>query len=66
MTVDLVQQQIVLPDGDRLQFELDAFRKQCLLQGLDDISLTLEKAEQIRAYERQRQKVCPWLFADLL
>ena len=66
VTVDLGQQQIVLPDGDRLEFELDAFRKQCLLQGLDDISLTLEKVEQIRTYERQRQKVCPWLFADLL
>ncbi len=66
LTVDLAKQQIVLPDGERLQFELDAFRKQCLLQGLDDIGLTLDKAERIREYERQRQEACPWLFGDLL
>ncbi len=66
LTVDLVKQQIVLPDGERLQFELDAFRKKCLLQGLDDIGLTLDKSERIREYERQRQEACPWLFGDLL
>jgi 3-isopropylmalate/(R)-2-methylmalate dehydratase small subunit len=66
LTVDLAKQQIVLPDGERLKFELDAFRKQCLLQGLDDIGLTLDKAERIREYERQRQEACPWLFGDLL
>jgi 3-isopropylmalate/(R)-2-methylmalate dehydratase small subunit len=66
VTVDLAKQQIALPDGKRLTFALDAFRKQCLLEGLDDIGLTLDKAERIRAYERQRQEACPWLFGDLL
>ena len=66
LTVDLAKQQIVLPDGERLKFALDAFRKQCLLQGLDDIGLTLDKAERIKEYERQRQVACPWLFGDLL
>lgn len=66
LTVDLAQQQIVLPAGDKLAFDVDMFRKKCLLQGLDDIALTLEKAALIRAYEEQRRETCPWLFADLL
>ena len=66
LTVDLVQQQIIQPIGDKLPFNIDMFRKKCLLQGLDDIALTLEKAALIKAYEEQRREVCPWLFADLL
>ncbi len=66
LTVDLAQQQLVLPTGERLTFDLDMFRKECLLQGLDDIALTLEKATLITAYEEQRREACPWLFADLL
>ena len=65
LTVDLEKQQIILPDGERLEFELDMFRKKCLLQGLDDIGLTLDKAELIRAYERATREDCPWLFEDL-
>ncbi len=66
LTVDLAQQQIVLPTGEKQAFDLDMFRKECLLQGLDDIALTLEKAALIRAYEEQRRETCPWLFADIL
>ena len=56
LTVDLAKQQIVLPTGERLSFAIDMFRKECLLQGLDDIALTLEKADLIRAYEAQRRE----------
>ncbi len=66
LTVDLTEQQIVLPTGDKLSFTIDMFRKECLLQGLDEIALTLEKADLIRAYEEQRRESCPWLFGDLL
>lgn len=65
LTVDLAEQQITLPTGETLPFAIDMFRKECLLQGLDDIALTLEKADLIRAYEGQRREQCPWLFADL-
>jgi len=66
LTVDLERQRITLPDGESLAFSLDAFRRQCLLNGVDDIGLTLEKAELIRTYEKRRAKECPWLFEDLL
>lgn len=65
LTVDLVQQQIVLPNGKKLAFDLDMFRKECLLKGFDDIGLTLEKADLIKAYEGRRREQCPWLFEDL-
>jgi 3-isopropylmalate/(R)-2-methylmalate dehydratase small subunit len=66
LTVDLARQQIILPTGDTLAFDIDMFRKECLLAGLDDIALTLEKASLIKAYEVRRAEKCPWLFADLL
>jgi len=62
LTVDLAVQQVIRPDGVTHAFEVDAFRKHCLLNGLDDIGLTLQDADPIRAFEvgyRQRQ---PWLF----
>lgn len=65
LTVDLPQQQISLPGGEALAFEIDMFRKECLLQGLDDIGLTLDKADLIRAYEERSREKFPWLFADL-
>lgn len=65
LTVDLAQQHIILPTGDTLGFDIDMFRKECLLSGLDDIALTLEKAALIRAYELHRRAQYPWLFADL-
>lgn len=64
LTVDLVKQQIVKPDGSVIPFEVDAFRRHCLLEGLDDIGLTLQHADDIRAYEAKRQQAAPWLFLD--
>lgn len=62
LTIDLAEQVVVTPAGERFAFELDAFRKHCLLNGLDDIGLTLEHAEVIRAYEARRRVDSPWLF----
>ena len=64
MTVDLEKQQIIKPDGSVITFEVDAFRRHCLLEGLDDIGLTLQHADDIRAYEARRQQTAPWLFLD--
>lgn len=62
LEVDLDKQVIRKPDGSQLGFDVDGFRKHCLVNGLDDIDLTLEKSERIRAYEAARRKVTPWLF----
>ncbi len=63
LVVDLQKQAITTPDGERIAFEVDAFRKHCLLEGLDDIGLTLEHVEDIKAYEARRKQQAPWLFA---
>jgi 3-isopropylmalate/(R)-2-methylmalate dehydratase small subunit len=63
LRVDLAAQQVVAPDGSAYAFEVDAFRKHCLLNGLDDIGLTLQEADAIRAYEAKRKAEAPWLFA---
>jgi 3-isopropylmalate/(R)-2-methylmalate dehydratase small subunit len=60
LTVDLESQQIKGPDGGTIKFEIDAFRKHCLLNGLDDIGLTLEKAASITAFEKKNATVHPW------
>ncbi|WP_237059020.1 3-isopropylmalate dehydratase small subunit [Microbulbifer sediminum] len=62
LTIDLEQQHVVKPGGERIPFEVDSFRKHCLLNGLDDIGLTLEDADDIRAYEEKRRAQAPWLF----
>ena len=62
LTVDLEQQTISAADGTSYTFDVDPFRKHCLLNGLDDIGLTLEKVEQIKAYEELKKKETPWLF----
>ncbi len=62
LTVDLPNQQVVTPDGEKFAFSIDEFRKYCLLNGLDDIGLTLQHADDIRAYEERRQHEAPWLF----
>jgi 3-isopropylmalate/(R)-2-methylmalate dehydratase small subunit len=62
LTVDLAAQTITRPDGTVLQFEIDEFRKHRLLNGLDDIGLTLEHVADIRAYEEKRRQETPWLF----
>ncbi len=62
LTVDLENQQITSADGIKIQFELDHFRRHCLLEGLDEIGLTLEHADEIRAYEAKQKQITPWLF----
>jgi 3-isopropylmalate/(R)-2-methylmalate dehydratase small subunit len=62
LTVDLETQIITKSDGSLIQFDIDEFRKHRLLNGLDDIGLTLEHADEIRAYEERRRKEAPWLF----
>lgn len=62
LTVDLENQNIVKPNGDLIPFEVDAFRKHCLMNGLDDIGLTLQDAGDITAYEVKRKASSPWLF----
>ena len=60
LTVDLESQEITGPDGGRITFDIDAFRRHCLLNGLDDIGLTLEKAAAIDSYEKQTASTRPW------
>lgn len=62
LTVDLDAQTVVTPSGDSFGFEVDDFRRHCLLNGLDDIGVTLEDAGVIKTYEDQRRQTAPWLF----
>ncbi|ASP39918.1 3-isopropylmalate dehydratase small subunit [Bacterioplanes sanyensis] len=62
LTIDLEHRHVKTPSGDTIDFEVDEFRRHCLLNGLDDIGLTLQDAEAIRAYEQQRRQQAPWLF----
>jgi 3-isopropylmalate/(R)-2-methylmalate dehydratase small subunit len=66
LTIDLERQRIVKPDGQELPFEVQAFRKYCLLNGFDDIGLTLRHADKIRAFEVQRLTQKPWLARTLI
>jgi 3-isopropylmalate/(R)-2-methylmalate dehydratase small subunit len=61
ITVDLESQTISGPDGGEISFEMDSFRKHCLINGLDDIGLTMEKAEKIKAFEEKSKASQPWL-----
>jgi 3-isopropylmalate/(R)-2-methylmalate dehydratase small subunit len=63
LQVDLEAQTITTPGGERIAFAVDEFRKYCLLNGLDDIGLTLQHADDIRAYEARRKQEAPWLFS---
>jgi 3-isopropylmalate/(R)-2-methylmalate dehydratase small subunit len=60
LTIDLPNQEIRGPDGGKVRFEIDPFRKHCLLNGLDDIGLTLEKASSIDAFEQKNAAARPW------
>ena len=62
LTVDLVQQQVITPGGEVFTFTVDAFRKHCLMHGLDDIGLTLADSGKIRVFEQKRRESHPWLF----
>uniref|UniRef100_A0A7S4GFP2 3-isopropylmalate dehydratase n=1 Tax=Eutreptiella gymnastica TaxID=73025 RepID=A0A7S4GFP2_9EUGL len=61
LSVDLVSQTILRPNGEAVPFSVDEFRKHCLLNGLDDIGLTLQKADQIASFEEKRAVAMPWL-----
>jgi len=63
LTVDLAAQTVTTPSGKAFKFEIDSFRKHCLLNGLDDIGLTLQHVDEIKTFEARRRKEAPWLFA---
>ena len=64
LTIDLATQTVRLPDGDEFNFDYNAGLKHRMLNGLDDIGITLQRADKIRAYEAKRQVDAPWLFAE--
>ena len=66
LTIDLERQLVIKPNGDELPFEVQAFRKYCLLNGLDDIGLTLRHADKIKAFEAERLAQKPWLAHTLI
>jgi 3-isopropylmalate/(R)-2-methylmalate dehydratase small subunit len=66
LTVDLPRQVVVKPDGSELAFEVQAFRKYCLVNGFDDIGLTLRHADKIKAFEAERLARMPWLAHTLV
>ena len=61
-TRSLPRRRVIKPDGEEWDFEIDAFRKDCLVNGWDEIGLTLRPADEIRAFESQRRLQQPWLF----
>lgn len=65
LAVDLEAQTIRTPGGEAIAFDVDEFRKYCLLNGLDDIGLTLQDEEAIRTFENKWREQCPWLFAGV-
>ncbi|AOD13927.1 3-isopropylmalate dehydratase small subunit [Xanthomonas fragariae] len=65
LTVDLAAQRVLRPDGVEYSFDIDAFRKHCLLNGLDDIGLTLQEADAIGRFEQGHRTRQPWLFGAL-
>ena len=64
MEIDLERQTAATDSGQVYRFEIDAFKKKCLLEGLDDIALTLQYEDDIAAYEQRRMTEVPWLFQD--
>ena len=64
LAVDLEQQTVTTPAGEKIHFDIDPFRKHCILNGLDDIGLTLEHAGEIKAFEAKHKQAQPWLFGQ--
>jgi 3-isopropylmalate/(R)-2-methylmalate dehydratase small subunit len=62
LAIDLSQQTVRTPEGDTLRFEMDPFRKHCIMEGVDEISYALNHSERIRDFETRRQLDAPWLF----
>ena len=65
LTIDLQRQVVIKPQGEEIKFEVQAFRKHCLINGLDDIGLTLTHADKIKAFESRRLLEKPWLAHSL-
>ena len=65
LTIDLVQQKVVRPNGESFGFEIDQFRKDCLIKGLDEIGLTLQSTQAIKDYEKTRAEKQPWVFGAI-
>ena len=65
LTIDLVEQTVVCPSGESFAFEIDEFRKDCLVKGLDEIGLTLQSAQAIKDYEKTRAAQQPWVFGAI-
>ncbi|WP_201529512.1 3-isopropylmalate dehydratase small subunit [Psychrobacter frigidicola] len=65
LTADLERQVVITPTGEEYPFEVDAFRKHCLLNGLDDIDLTLQQGDVIKAYEDKMMQKTPWIFNEV-
>ncbi|MBV1930453.1 MAG: 3-isopropylmalate dehydratase small subunit [Porticoccaceae bacterium] len=65
LTVDLAAQTIARANGESIYFEVEAFRKKCLLDGLDEIGLTLQHVDAIKGFEQNWKQSCPWLFDAL-
>ncbi|MEA3274126.1 MAG: 3-isopropylmalate dehydratase small subunit [Pseudomonadota bacterium] len=63
LSVNLEAQTLERMDGKTIEFDVDAFRKHCLVEGLDDIGLTLQQVDAIREYEERRREEAPWLFS---
>jgi len=63
LTINLDKQEITTADGSVMSFDVDSFKKHCLLNGLDDIGLTLQHKDEIQDYEARRQQQTPWLFS---
>ncbi|HSP56730.1 MAG TPA: 3-isopropylmalate dehydratase small subunit [Halomonas sp.] len=64
LDVDLENQRVITPAGEIIEFEVDSFRKQCLLEGLDDIGITLKDDAAIRTFQDKHRAARPWLFRD--
>jgi len=64
LTIDLAEQKVITPDGRKFDFEIDGFRKYCLMEGLDDIGLTLRHADEIKNFESSRRAAQPWLYVE--
>ena len=64
LTINLKDQLIILEDGNTIKFQIDPFRKKCLLEGLDDIALSLEKSQQMDNFEKNLKEKKPWIFND--
>ncbi|MBF0612625.1 MAG: 3-isopropylmalate dehydratase small subunit [Magnetococcales bacterium] len=64
LTVDLVECKVITPNGQEFTFEVDPFRRNCLINGLDDIGLTLQNLSEIEAFEQQRRQTAPWAFVN--